>query len=188
MSVAAREPKPVSPLSESSVPRILAIGGLVLVASALQSTLLSYATVLGVIPQLVLVVVLCLAFLDGERVGLVAGFFGGLLQDLQLPEGSILGLYALVFTLIGYAVGRAREYIPSGSVWLPVVGIAIASAIVEASYALLAIMLGQRWVGIVFTLKVIGLVVLYNTLLMPLVFPLVKRIADRFRPGRVYRW
>jgi hypothetical protein len=43
-------------------------------------------------------------------------------------------------------------------------------------------------VSFVFTVKVIGLVVLYNTLLTPLLFPLIRRVADRFRPERVHRW
>lgn len=188
MSVVAKDPRPSSTLSEVGVPRVFAIGAVVVLGVALQSTLLSYATILGVIPQLVLVVVLCLAFTDGERVGLVAGFFGGLLQDLQLPEGSIVGLYALVYTLVGYGVGMLREYTPAESVWTPVIGVGVATAVVEFSYALLAILLGQQWVGIAFTTKVVGLVVLYNVLLTPLVFPLVRRVADRFRPERVYRW
>jgi len=188
MSVAAKEPRSPSAWAEIGVPRLFAIGGIVVLALALQSTILSYATILGVIPQLVLVVVLCLAFTDGERVGLVAGFFGGFLQDLQLPEGSIVGLYALVYTLIGYAIGVMREYTPAESVWTPVITIAGASAIVEFSYAGLSIILGQQWIGLATTAKVVGLVVLYNTLLTPLVFPVVKKVADRYRPERVHRW
>lgn len=188
MSVAAKEPRPSSVLGEIGIPRLFAIGALVVVALALQSTVLSYATILGVIPQVVLVVVLCLAFTDGERVGLVAGFFGGLLQDLQLPEGSIVGLYALVYTLVGYAVGVIREYTPAESVWTPVITVAVASAMVEFGYAGLSIILGQQWIGLATTTKVVGLVVLYNTLLTPLVFPVVRRVADRYRPERVYRW
>lgn len=188
MSTAAREPKPSSFLGDLGVPRVSAIGAVVILALALQSTVLSYATILGVIPQVALVVVMSLAFTDGERVGLVVGFFAGLLQDLQLPAGSIVGLYALVYTLVGYSVGLLREYIPAESVWTPVLTVAAASAVVEASYATLAILFGQQWVSLAFTAKVIGLVVLYNTLLTPLVFPLVRKVADRFRPERVYRW
>lgn len=188
MNTAAKEPRAPSILGDLGIGRISAVAALVILASALQSTVLSYATILGVIPQLVLVVVMCLAITDGSRVGLVCGFFAGLLQDLQLPVGSIIGLYALVYTLVGFAVGQLSEYTPSESVWTPVLTVAGATAIVEASYATLAIMLGQEWVGIAFTAKVIGLVVLYNTLLTPLVFPLVRKVADRFRPERVYRW
>lgn len=188
MSVTAKEPRPSSVLSDLGVKRAAAIGAVVVFALALQSTVLSYATILGVIPQVALVVVICLAFTDGERVGLVAGFTAGLLQDLQLPAGSIVGLYALVYTLAGYAAGILREYAPAESVWTPVLTVAAGSALVETSYATLAILMGQEWVGIVFTAKVIGLVVLYNTLLTPLIFPLVRKVADRFRPERVYRW
>jgi rod shape-determining protein MreD len=160
---------------------------MVLLAVAVQSTVLARLTLLGVIPQLVLVVVVSLAYTDGSRVGVTAGFFGGLLQDLLLPQ-SIVGLTALVYTLIGYAVGSFRQYAPSESVWMPVFGVAVASAVAEAGYALLAIMLGQEWVSLTFTAKVAGLVVLYNTLLTPFAYPLVRKVADRFRPERVYRW
>jgi hypothetical protein len=57
----------------------------------------------------------------------------------------------------------------------------------ELGYALLAILLGQPWVSISDTAKVAGLVVVYNVLLTPFVFPLIRRIAERFRPERVYR-
>lgn len=167
--------------------RILAMAAVVLLAVALQSTLLARVTLLGVIPQLVLVVVVCLAYLDGERVGVVVGFAGGLLQDLLLPQ-SIIGLTALVYTLIGYGVGSLRQFAPTESVWSPVFAVAIASGIAEFGYALLAIILGQEWVSLSFTAKVTGLVMLYDTLLTPLAFPLLRRIAARFRPEKVYRW
>ena len=172
---------------EIGIPRMLAIGTLLVVALALQSTLLAQATLLGVIPQVVLVVVVCLAFLDGERVGVVTGFSAGLLQDL-LPFPAVIGLTALVYILVGYAVGILRQYAPADSVWTPVLAVALASAVAEFSYAALSIILGEPWVGLGYTARVAGLVVLYNTLLTPFVFPLVRRIADRFRPERVHRW
>jgi rod shape-determining protein MreD len=174
-------------LSDIGFGRVFAVGAMVLVAVAVQSTVLARLTLLGVIPQLILVVVVSLAYTDGPRVGVTAGFFGGLLQDLLLPQ-SIVGLTALVYTLIGYAVGNLRQFAPNESVWMPVFAVAFASAVAEASYALLAIMLGQQWVSLTFTAKVAGLVVLYNTLLTPFAYPLVRRVADKFRPERVYRW
>jgi len=73
-------------------------------------------------------------------------------------------------------------------VWTPVITVAFASTAAEGGYALLAIMMGERWVSVADTAKIVGLVVLYNTLLTPFVFPLVKRIADRVRPERVVRF
>jgi rod shape-determining protein MreD len=173
-------------LGEIGVTRIAAMGGVVILALALQSTLLARLTILGVIPQLVLLVVVALAFLEGERVGVVVGFFGGLLLDLQLPPGSILGLTALVYTMIGFGVGTLRQFSLGESVWAPVFVVAASSAIAEGSYALLSILMGQPWVSLSMTAQLAGLVVLYNTLLTPFVFPVVKRIADRVRPERVF--
>ena len=174
-------------LAEVGIARVVAVGLVVLVALTLQTTLLAQLTLLGVIPQLVLVVVVSLAWLDGERVGVTAGFFGGLLLDLQLPPASIIGLTALVYTFIGYGVGYFRQYSVGESVWAPALAVAVSSALAEGGYALLAILLGRAWVSLAFTAKVAGLVVLYDTLLTPFVFPLVRRVAERFRPERVYR-
>jgi rod shape-determining protein MreD len=183
----ARAPRTPGIFNEMGLPRMFAVGAVIIVALALQSTLLAQATVLGVIPQVVLVVVVSLAYLDGERVGVVAGFSAGLLQDL-LPFPAVIGLTALVYTLVGYAVGSLRQFAPADSVWTPVLAVAVASAVAEFSYASLSIILGEPWVGLGYTARVAGLVVLYNTLLTPFVFPLVRRVADRFRPERVHRW
>ena len=173
-------------LAHGSLARIVAVAALVVVALAVQSTLLAQMTLLGVIPQLVLVVVVCLAFSDGERVGVVVGFAGGMLLDLLLPQ-AIVGLTALIYTVVGYEVGRLRQFAPTESVWAPVMTVAVASAFAEGSYAILSIILGQPWVSLTYTAKVVGLVVLYNTLLTPFVFPLVRRVADRFHRTVVHR-
>ena len=170
----------------SGLARPAAVAAIMIVALALQSTLLSKLTLLGVVPQLLFVVVICLAYLEGEYVGVVVGFSAGFLLDLLIPL-SLTGLTALVYTSIAYAVGSLRQFAPSNSVWLPVFAVAVTSALAEGGYALLSIILGERWVSLVYTGKVIGLVVLYNTLLTPFVFPLVRKIADRYRPERVVR-
>lgn len=185
--VASHDAKTRGVLAEIGLPRAAAVAATVILAVAIQSTVLVQATILRVVPQLVLVVVVAFAYLDGERVGVVTGFFGGLFLDL-LPPDSILGLTALVYTLIGYTVGSARYFTPSESVWSPVLLVAGASIASEVGYAGLSIILGEEWVSLVFTAKVAGLVILYNTLLTPFVFPLVKRIANKVRPERVGRW
>lgn len=186
MSVSLKASRRPGILAEFGLARPAAVGAILIVALAIQSTVLTRVTLFGVIPQLVFVAVVSLAFLEGEKVGVCVGFAAGLLLDFQLPE-SILGLTALVYTLVGFGVGIVRYYVPSTSVWTPIFGVALASAIAEGSYAALAIMMGERWVSIANTAKIAGLVILYNTLLTPFVFPLVKKVADRVRPERVVR-
>lgn len=186
MSVAADLRKP-SALADLGLARVVTHGVMVLIALVLQSTVLQQITFLGVTPQLALIVVVSLAFLEGERVGIVTGFMAGLLLDLQLPEqGAVVGVTALLYVLLGYGVGAMRQYSISESVWAPVLTVMLVSAVSEFSYAALSIMLGQRWVSLAYTAKVAGLVVLYNTLLTPFVFPLVSKVSSRYGPTRVY--
>ncbi len=186
MNAVAGEARMAGPIAEIGAGRIAAFAAMIVFAIAVQSTVLPQLTLLGVIPQVALVVVVSLAYLDGERVGVVTGFAAGLLQDFLLP-GSILGLTALVYTVLAYTVAFLRQYVGEESVWSPVIAVAAASAAAEASYAALAIIFGQEWVNLEYTLRAIGLVVLYNTLLTPFIFPLVRRIAARLRPEKVYR-
>jgi rod shape-determining protein MreD len=169
-------------VSHIGLTRAVAIAALMIAALAIQSTLLPLATLLGVIPQLVLVVVVSLAYIDGERVGIIAGFTGGLLMDLLIP-GAPVGVNALLFVLIGYGVARFRQLTPSEGVWTPVVVVIFASIVAEFGYGLLQIMFGQPWIALSDTAKVAGLVIVYNTLLTPFVFPVVRRVSERFGPG-----
>lgn len=173
-------------LSELGLARPLAFAAVLVATLAVQSTLLTKVTLLGVTPQLLFVVVICLAYLEGDVVGVVIGFSGGLLQDFLLPQ-SILGLTALVYTMVAYTVGSLRQFVSKDSVWMPVLAVAAASVLAEAGYALLAILMGERWVSLSDTVKIGGLVALYNTLLTPFMFPLIRRMADRVRPERVVR-
>jgi rod shape-determining protein MreD len=186
MSVSADRARPGTIFSELGFARPFAIGVVMVVALAIQSTLLTRATILGVTPQLLFTAVVCLAFLEGETVGVVVGFSAGLFQDFLQPE-SIVGLTALVYTMVGYGVGSIRYYTSTDAVWTPVLTVAIASGLAEGGYALMAIMMGERWVSVADTTEIVGLVVLYNTLLTPFVFPLIRRVADRVRPERVIR-
>lgn len=172
--------------SELGLARPAAIGAVLVVAVALQSTLLTKVTLLGVVPQMLFVVVVSLAFLEGESVGVAAGFFGGVVLDFLIPE-AITGLTAFVYIIVCYSVGGIRYYLPAQSVWTPVFVVAVASTLAEFGYALLSILLGQNWVSLSYTAQIAGLVILYNTLLTPFVFPLVKNIAGRVRPERVVR-
>jgi hypothetical protein len=49
-------------------------------------------------------------------------------------------------------------------------------------------MFGQPWISLADTAQVAGLVVLYNTLLTPFVYPLVRRVSERSGPGSSDVW
>jgi rod shape-determining protein MreD len=141
---------------------------------------------MGVVPQALLVLVISFAYLEGEVAGPIVGFTSGLLLDLLLP-GSVLGLSALLYTLVGYGAARFGAQGPGDQLVTPVVAVLVGSVVAEAGYAILSVGLGRPWVSLGQTVRIVLLVVIYNTLLAAILFPLVRRIALYVRPQRVVK-
>jgi rod shape-determining protein MreD len=166
--------------------RVISITAIVLTALLLQSTVFSQLELLGVKPELMYLVVILIAILEGPTEGVVVGFVGGMLQDflLNLPKG----LTALTLTLLGYGMGLARQYITSPSPLLPTILVGVGTAIGVLFYQVMGFLLGQIEEPISIALKVTLLTALYNAVLTPIVFPVIRRLVEGSRPTRVVRF
>ena len=89
--------------------KILLKGAIIVVAIVIQLTLINSITILGLKPDLIMVIVVVFSLLKGTREGSVSGFASGLLQDIF--SAGLLGINALVKTVIGFACGALKEKI-----------------------------------------------------------------------------
>ena len=103
--------------------RTLALAAVIVTALLLQSTVFSQIKLLGVRPELLYVVTISMAILEGPNEGAIVGFAGGMAQDFLLDQPK--GITALTLTLLGYTVGLARQYIVSPSPLLPTILVAV---------------------------------------------------------------
>jgi len=159
---------------------------LAIVSAVLLQTTVFAKTLFGVAPDLVLVVVISFALLEGPMAGATSGFFGGLLRDLLLNAPK--GLTGLSYLLVGYAVGRIRPYVQSMSVFVPIAAIFLGSVAGTGLYEILQGLLGQQTVSWAMGARVVVLTAVYNTLLAPLVYPVIRRIVGLYQTEKVYRW
>jgi rod shape-determining protein MreD len=168
------------------VRRILSWTVVVLTALVLQSTVFSQFKLGGAKPELVYLVTVVLAFLEGPASGAVAGFAGGMAQDflLNLPKG----ITALTLTLVGYAIGTIRQYVVTPSPLLPVIVVSGATIGGLFFHGLVTFLLGQLNVEAGYLTRIALLSGLYNALITPLAFPVVRRVAEASRAKRVFRW
>ena len=157
----------------------------VLTALVLQSTLFSQVTLAGVKPELVYLLTIVLAFLEGPASGAVAGFAGGMAQDFLLNQPK--GITALTLTLVGYAVGMIRQYIVTPSPLLPVALVGGATVIGVLFYGAVAFLLGVD-VGSGYLVKAALLSGVYNAVLTPILYPVLRRVAESSRARKVFRW
>jgi len=166
--------------------RTFAIVVVVITALLLQSTVFSELRLLGVRPELLYLVTIVLALLEGPNEGAIVGFASGLAQDFLLNEPK--GITALTLTLLGYGVGMARQFIVSPSPLLPTAIVFVGTAAGVAFYEVVSFLLGNFDQPVAYGVKVALLSALYNAVLTPIVYPLLRRISEGSRPRKVVRF
>jgi rod shape-determining protein MreD len=152
----------------------------------LQTTVFSDITLLKAKPELVYLVTIVFAMLEGPNTGAVVGFFGGMVQDFLSVAPK--GITALTLTLLGYVVGLLRQYIVSASPALPTLLVAVGTFSGVMFHGLVSFLLGQLNEPFVDLVTVAGLSALYNAILTPLLFPLLRRLAEGSERQRIRRW
>lgn len=166
--------------------RTLLLTVVIVTALLLQTTVFADVRLLGARPELMFLLTISFAILEGPASGAITGFAGGMAQDLLLDQPK--GITALTLTLLGYAVGLLRQYIVSPSPVLPVLLVAGGTFVGELSYGLVAFLLGQLDVTALYLFRVAALSAVYNAILTPLVYPVLRRAAEGSRSRKVMRW
>jgi rod shape-determining protein MreD len=168
------------------VRRTLLLAAVIVTSLLVQSTLFAEVQFLGARPELMFLLTISFAILEGPGSGAITGFAGGMAQDFLLNQPK--GITALTLTILGYAVGLLRQYIVSPSPLLPVALVAGGTFVGELFYGLVAFLLGQLDVTALYLVRVAALAAVYNAALTPLVFPILRRAAEGSRSRRVMRW
>jgi rod shape-determining protein MreD len=126
----------------------------------------------GSVPDLVLIVVVALAIADGPVPGMVTGFAAGLCVDLAPPGSGVIGQYALVFCLAGWAAGR----LSGGARWAPLRALGVAAIVLtaaEAATVALGLLLAPTQVTTAEIRQFLPVAIGYDLLLFPFVLYLV---------------
>ena len=106
--------------------RVLMVALLLGLAAVVQTVVLTAIPFPAATPDLVLLVVVGLALVQGPNSGAVIGFAGGLLLDVVPPADGAVGRWALVLCLVGWFAGRASDAV-EGSAFLPLLVVVAAS-------------------------------------------------------------
>lgn len=84
----------------------------------LQTTIFQSLKLAGISPNIMLILVVSIGFMRGRTEGMLVGFFSGLLLDILY--GGYLGIFALVYLLIGYINGYFNHMFFSDEYLLPI--------------------------------------------------------------------
>ena len=149
-------------MNEGSGP-LLRWATVVAVAFVVQIGVLADLQPFGVHPDVMLLSAICAGLVGGPARGATVGFVAGVLVDLVLP--GTLGVAALAYGIVGFAVGSLAESLMSTSRSLSVAITAVSSAAGVLLYAVVAQLLGQGTLTDPHLVRIVGIVVAANVLL-----------------------
>jgi rod shape-determining protein MreD len=170
------------------VRRALAWFAVIVTGLLLQTTLFAPPngfTLAGARPELMYLVTVVMAMLEGPSSGAATGFAAGMGQDFLSTAPK--GITALTLTLLGYVVGQLRQYIVTPSPLLPVVLVAAGTVLGVVFHQLVGFLLGQSETPL-YVVKIALLSAAYNAILTPIFYPVLRRVAEASRSNRVTRW
>jgi len=160
------------------------VGIVIMVAVILQVAVFNLLSVNGVVPNLALVVVVAASLARGTQFGAVVGFVAGLLLDLAPPADHVAGRWALALVLIAILAGRVRADARRS----PIAGlatVAVCSFVATSVFALSGVVLGDHALPAGEMMQVIGIALLWDIAVAPLLLPGLMAFFERTRPAEL---
>ncbi len=142
--------------------------GLIALAVVLQSTLLHWIAVRGVIPDLGLIVLVFVAIRRGSMTAQLSGFVSGVVEDVL--SLSPLGFHAFIRTVVGFLYGLTEGGIFVDPILMPVILIIIATIFKALISSLLVVFLSIPAAGFGLFTGPLWIELGYNAVLAPFLF------------------
>lgn len=143
-----------------------------------QGSFLSFFFVEGSIPDLLLIVILCLAFLGGEKRGILTGIIAGFCQDIIF--GPAIGVFTLAKMLSSFLAGLAAREIYRDQIIGPALTVFLLTFFHEIIIFFLVGLLGESSLKFSFALKSLFFPrAVYHFILTIPIYPLLYRAEQK---------
>jgi len=144
---------------------------LVFGAFLLQATFFSQFNILGIVPNLLIILTSAIGFLEGRKAGMAVGFVSGLLLDTFF--GTVYGVNAMFFTWIGFANGSFQKILYPKDIKTPLVLIAGSDLVYSIIFYFFHFFLIGDFKILYYTIHVIIPEVIYTTIIALLFYPFI---------------
>lgn len=141
----------------------------------LQSSLLPYISIFGVVPNTSIILIICISLFKGRYYGAIFGLFIGLLQDVIFSP--IIGINAFIYFFLGYFLGTIENKIMRSNILIPVIFSIIGVIYYNFAYYIFTYFLSQEIQFLSFARKILTTEIIYTILLS---IPIYKLFSKMF--------
>lgn len=150
----------------------------IIILFVFQSAAFHYFQLANIMPNLLLILVVSTAYMRGRLSGMMVGFFSGLLVDLMFGT-YIVGLYALLYLLIGFLMGYTNKVYSNDDYTLPIVFVGISDLIYGFFYYVFEFLLRGRLNFLYYFRRFILPEIIYTIVVSILLYKLLHMINNR---------
>ena len=144
----------------------------------IQSAGFHYFQLANIMPNLLLILVISTAYMRGRFSGMMLGFFCGILIDLMFGS-YIIGLYALLYLLLGYLMGFTHRFYSNDDYTLPIVLVGIGDLMYGFFYYVFEFLLRGRLDFLYYLRRFILPEIIYTIAASVLLYKLLHMINNR---------
>ena len=157
--------------------RILAVLIEAVILYVLQATVFTSVALAGVVPNLLLILVVSVAFMRGRIPAMLTGIVCGFMIDCTYS--SFLGLFALIYMFIGYLAGLTHRIYDENDYTLPLILVGVSELLYNLIYYLFFYLLqGKLNVGF-YIVRFMFPRVIYTVLISILLYKLLN-VCNQF--------
>lgn len=135
---------------------------------------LSFASIA---PNLLIIVTSSFGFMRGKKEGMFVGFFSGLLYDVFFSK--LIGFYALIFMLLGYANGFFRHIFYAEDIKLPLILISVSDFLYGHIIWIFMFVMRSKFIYRYYLMNIIIPELIYTILVTLILYQLILHINQK---------
>ncbi|MCQ4923716.1 rod shape-determining protein MreD [Tissierella carlieri] len=153
---------------------VLILTIVVLLNFFLQSSILPYINILGVVPNTALLIVISIALYKGRFYGGFVGLVIGIVQDIVFSP--VIGVNAFIYFFAGYLVGLVENKLTKENIFIPILFSILGTIYYNFSYYVFMFFLSKNIPFLSFAKDILVIETIYNCVLSIPIYKIFSKI------------
>ncbi|WMM23556.1 rod shape-determining protein MreD [Tissierella sp. MB52-C2] len=153
---------------------VLVLSLITLLNLFLQSSILPYISIFGVVPNTALLIIICIALYKGRIYGGVVGLIIGIIQDIIFSP--VLGISSFIYFFVGYLIGLVQNKLSKDNILIPILFSILGTIFYSFSYYIFMFFLSHEIPFLYFARDVLIIEIIYNIILCIPIYKIFSKI------------